>query len=156
METTKRIARTILSPMFTNASRSASESIDRVSRRMGLEAALQGFPVDHINRAWKQARDEIFQTRIVEHVTPSVVAVILYSDRRTSCAGATTSRSFAPVAREALSKNLRAPRRASCLEYRVRLCSGARGQFLDAQRVREPSPGEATEVDRAELSDVAT
>jgi hypothetical protein len=34
---------------------------------MGPEARLQGFPVDHINRASKQTRDVIFQTRVVEH-----------------------------------------------------------------------------------------
>src|SRR5215472_731366 len=64
---TKRIARAMLSRMSSNASRSTSESIDRVGGHMRPEARLQGFPVDHIHGSLKQAGDISLQARIVEH-----------------------------------------------------------------------------------------
>ena len=64
---TKRIARAMLSRMSSSASRSASESIDRVGGCTRAKAWLQGFAVDHVNGALKQAGDVILQTRIVEH-----------------------------------------------------------------------------------------
>src|SRR3984957_17919217 len=57
----------MLSPMSSSASRAPSESIDCVGGRARSKTRLQRLPVDHVNRALKQARDIIFQARIVEH-----------------------------------------------------------------------------------------
>ena len=64
---TKRIARAMLSRMSSSASRSISESIDRVGGRVRSKAGLQGFPVDHVNGTLKQACDVILQAGIIEH-----------------------------------------------------------------------------------------
>src|SRR5271165_6965498 len=63
---TKRMARAMLSRMSSNASRSVSESIDRVGGRTRSNPGLQGFPVDHVNGTLEQASDVIFQTSVVE------------------------------------------------------------------------------------------
>src|SRR5271163_1338486 len=57
----------MLSRMSSKASRSVSESIDRVGGRVSSKPGLQSFPVDHVNGTFKQTRDVILQACIIEH-----------------------------------------------------------------------------------------